>query len=271
MGYGPAVQLAGSSVLLTGASGGIGKAIARTLHARGARLMLSGRNTGALEELSAELGGETTVLDADLADAAAVKALPERTGPLDVLVANAALPASGRLDSFTPEEVDRALDVNLRSPIQLALALTPGMVERGRGHMVFIASLSGKISSGGSAIYSATKFGLRGFSAGLREDLLGSGVGVTTVYPGFISDAGMFAEAGTKLPPGVGTRTPEAVAEAVARGIEEGKAELDVAPLGMRLGARFWGLSPTAVGALQRRLGSIKIADSLAAGQRSKR
>ena len=115
------------------------------------------------------------------------------------------------------------------------------MVERGRGHMVFIASLSGKISSGGSAIYSATKFGLRGFAAGLREDLLGSGVGVTTVYPGFISDAGMFAEAGTKLPPGVGTRTPEAVAEAVVRGIEEGKAELDVAPLGMRLGRALLG------------------------------
>ena len=267
----PAVQLAGSSVLLTGASGGIGKAIARTLHARGARVILSGRNTGALEELRAELGGATLVLDADLADAAAVTALPERTGPLDVLVANAALPASGRVDSFTPEEIDRALDVNLRSPIQLSLALTPGMVERGRGHMVFIASLSGKISSGGSAIYSATKFGLRGFAAGLREDLLGSGVGVTTVYPGFISDAGMFAESGTKLPPGVGTRTPEAVAEAVVRGIEEGKAELDVAPLGMRLGARFWGLSPTAVGALQRRLGSLKVADSLAAGQRSKR
>ena len=138
------MQLAGSSVLLTGASGGIGKAIARTLHARGARVMLSGRNTGLLEELRAELGGETTVLDADLADEAAVRTLPERTGPLDVLVANAALPASGRVDSFTPEEIDRALDVNLRSPMQLALALTPGMVERGRGHMVFIASLSGK-------------------------------------------------------------------------------------------------------------------------------
>ena len=70
------MQLAGSSVLLTGASGGIGKAIARTLHARGARVMLSGRNTGLLEELRAELGGETTVLDADLADAAAVRAPP---------------------------------------------------------------------------------------------------------------------------------------------------------------------------------------------------
>jgi short-subunit dehydrogenase len=186
-------------------------------------------------------------------------------------VANAALPASGRVDSFTPEEIDRALDVNLRSPIQLAHAIAPGMVERGRGHLVFIASLSGKISSGGGAIYSATKFGLRGFATGLREDLLGSGVGVTTVYPGFISDAGMFADAEVKLPPGVGTRSPEEVAAAVVRGIEEGKAELDVAPFGMRLGARLWGVSPTAMGALQRRLGSLKVADELAKGQRSKR
>jgi short-subunit dehydrogenase len=208
---------------------------------------------------------------ADLADRDALPALLERSGPLDALVANAALPASGTVSSFSQEEIDRALDVNLRAPILLAHALAPRMAERGRGHLVFVSSLSGKISSGGSAIYSATKFGLRAFAAGLREDLLGSGVGVTTVYPGFISDAGMFAEAEVKLPPGVGTRPPEAVAYAVVRGIEENKSELDVAPLGMRVGARVWGLSPTGVGAVQRRLGSLKVADALAAGQREKR
>ena len=265
------MQLAGSSVLVTGASGGIGKAIARALHARGARVIVSGRRTGELEQLRGELGGDTTILESDLADRDAVGSLVERAGPLDVVVANAALPASGRVDSFTSEEIDSALDVNLRAPIQLAHAVAPGMVGRGRGHLVFISSLSGKSASGGGAIYSATKFGLRGFAAGLREDLIGSGVGVTTVYPGFISDAGMFAESGTKLPPGVGTRTPEAVADAVVRGIEDGKAELDVAPLAVRVGARLWGLSPTAMGALQRRMGSLKVADEMAAGQRSKR
>ena len=265
------MQLAGSRVLVTGATGGIGNAIARALHERGARVIVSGRRADALEQLRSELGGETAVLKADLADAAAVRSLVERAGPVDAVVANAALPASGRVDSFTPEEIDRALDVNLRAPIQLARAVAPGMAERGRGHLVFIASLSGKISSGGGAVYSATKFGLRGFATGLREDLLGSGVGVTTVYPGFISDAGMFAEADVKLPPGVGTRSPEQVAAAVVRGIEEEKPELDVAPLGMRLGARLWGVSPAAMGALQRRLGSLKVADALAKGQRSKR
>lgn len=265
------MQLAGSSVLLTGASGGIGQAIARALHERGARVILTGRRTDALEGLRAELDGGTTVVQADLSDARSVTSLVDRAGPVDALVANAGLPASGRVDSFTPEEIDRALDVNLRAPIQTARALVPGMLERGRGHFVFVSSLSGKMSSGGSAIYSATKFGLRGFAAGLREDLIGSGVGVTTVFPGFISDAGMFADTGVKLPPGVGTRTPEAVADAVVRGIEHGRGELDVAPLGMRLGAAAWSLSPRALGALQRRLGSISLADSIASGQRSKR
>jgi short-subunit dehydrogenase len=265
------MQLAGSTVLLTGASGGIGRAIARALGEREARVILTGRRAEVLQELRAELGGDATVLEADLADAQAVRALPGRCGQVDVLVANAALPASGRVDSFTPEQLDRALDVNLRAPIQLARVLAPGMVERGRGHLVFVSSLSGKIATGGSAIYSATKFGLRAFGAGLREDLLGSGVGVTTVCPGFIADAGMFADADVKLPPGVGTRSPEAVAAAVVKGIEQNKGELDVAPLGLRLGARLWGVSPSAVGAVQRRLGSLRLADALASGQRDKR
>ena len=87
--------------------------------------------------------------------------------------------------------------MNLRAPIQLTRALMPGMVDRRRGHLVFISSLSGKVATARSALYSATKFGLRGFATGLREDLHGSSVGVTTVFPGFISDAGLFAESGS--------------------------------------------------------------------------
>ena len=96
------MQLAGSSVLVTGASGGIGKAIARALHARGARVIVSGRRTGELEQLRGELGGDTTILESDLADRDAVGALVERAGPLDVVVANAALPASGRWTASRP-------------------------------------------------------------------------------------------------------------------------------------------------------------------------
>ena len=171
------MQLAGTSVLLTGASGGIGQAIARALGAQGARVVLTGRRADTLEDLRAALPAGAEVLTADLADAGEAARLAERAGAVDVLVANAALPASGAVVDFTPEQIDRALDVNLRAPMQLARAFVPGMVERGRGHLVFVSSLSGKAASARSGIYSATKFGLRGFAGGLREDLMGTGVG----------------------------------------------------------------------------------------------
>src|SRR5829696_7153094 len=131
------VQLQGSTVLLTGATGGIGQAIARALDERGARLLLTARRAEQLEQIAAALGGRPEVLPADLTYDA--PALAEQAGAVDVFVANAALPASGPIDDFSPEEIDRALDVNLRAPIQLTRALVPAMVVRGRGHLVFIS------------------------------------------------------------------------------------------------------------------------------------
>jgi uncharacterized protein len=265
------VELNGATVLLTGASGGIGAQIARALDSRGARVLLNGRRTEVLDELRASLGPHAHVLAADLADAEDAARLAERAGRVDVLVTSAALPASGAIDEFGADEIDRALDVNLRAPIQLTRALLPGMLERGRGHLAYVNSLSGKAASASSGLYSATKFGLRGFTAGLREDLHGSGVGVTTVYPGFVAEAGMFAESGVELPRYVGTVTPTQVAHAVVRGIEEGRAELDVAPLGLRLGAAAASVAPVTVARLQRRLGSQRIARDIARGQSDKR
>ena len=267
----PLVQLQGSTVLLTGATGGIGRAIAHALDARGARMLLSGTRVDVLDRLSGSLGGPAEALPADLTDAGEARELAERAGWVDVLVANAGLPASGPLDDFTAEELDRALDVNLRAPIQLTRALLPQMVERGRGHLVFVSSLAGKVASVGSSVYSATKFGLRGFAAGLREDLHGSGVGVTVVFPGFIGDAGMFADAGVALPSWVGTRTPGHVAEAVVRAIEHGPAELDVAPPALRAGALLAAVAPVTSARLQRRLGSARLSAAIAEGQRPKR
>jgi short-subunit dehydrogenase len=265
------VQLGGQTVLVTGATGGIGNAIAHALHERGARVLLSGRRQDALDDLAAGLGARCDVLVADLAEHGASARLAEAAGAVDVLVANAALPASGRVEDFDHDEIDRALDVNLRAPIQLTRALLPGMLERGRGHIVFVSSLSGKAASPRSGIYSATKFGLRGFAAGLREDVEPNGIGVTVVFPGFVRDAGLFADSGVKLPPWVGTRTPKQVAAAVVRGIERERAELDVAPLGLRVGTRLAGLAPVTVARVQRRLGSERIADALADAQRDKR
>ena len=264
------MELTGRSVLLTGATGGIGHAIARTLAARGATLVLTGRRTDVLEPLAAETGGRA--LAVDLADRSEVDRLIAEAGEVDVLVANAALPASGPLDGFTVEQIDRALDVNLRAPIVLAKALSEAMIARGRGgHIVLISSLSGKSGQAGTSMYSATKFGLRGFAQGLRGDLHGTGVGVSVVFPGFISDAGMFAESGATLPKGVGTRTPQQVADAVLVAITKDRAEIDVAPVGLRVGTAFAQLAPQLSAAASKRMGAETISADIAAGQTAKR
>jgi short-subunit dehydrogenase len=269
------VNLVRGNVLVTGATGGIGQAIARAFAVRGASLILTGRRTEVLEALAAEACGRA--LACDLSDRAEVERLCDEAvgAELDVLVANAALPASGLLTELTQEEIDRMLEVNLRAPVALARALAPGMIERGRGHMVFVSSLSGKAANPASSIYSATKFGLRGFALGLREDLRPHRVGVSTVLPGFISDAGMFADAqrsqSIKLPPGVSTRTPKQVAAAVIKAIERNRAELEVAPALVRLGATFAGAAPQLAAAASRLMGSSTIASEVAEGQRDKR
>jgi short-subunit dehydrogenase len=201
----------------------------------------------------------------------------ERLGALaleagvDVLIANAALPASGLLSDLTAAEIDRMLEVNLRAPIMLAHDLAPAMVARGRGHLVFVSSLSAKAASPASSIYSATKFGLRGFALALRQDLAPHGVGVSLVSPGFIRDAGMFADTGVKLPPGTGTRTSADVAAAVIRVIEADRAELDVAPASLRAGAVFASLAPQLAASASRLAGSDRVSAELAQRQRHKR
>ena len=145
------------------------------------------------------------------------------------------------------------------------------MAARRSGHLVFVSSLSGMSAGPHSSLYSATKFGLRGFSLGLRQDLAADGVGVSCVFPGFVRGAGMFADADVKLPPGVGTSTPEQVAAGVIRAIEHDRAEVDVAPLALRAGARLSGIAPAFSAGVQTRLGAFRIARDLADGQRDKR
>ena len=141
----------------------------------------------------------------------------------------------------------------------MARALFPAMLERGSGHLVFVSSLSGKAASPRTSIYNATKFGLRGFALGLRADLAPKGVGVSLVSPGFVREAGMFADSGAKPPPGMGTTTPARIGAAVVKAIERDKVELAVAPLALRVVSHFALASP-----------SIAVrAQSGAAGQRA--
>jgi short-subunit dehydrogenase len=263
------VNLAGRSVLLTGATGGLGHAIARRLRAAGAELVLTGRRTEVLEPLAAETGARSLALD--LADADAVARLAAECANVDVLVSNAGLPGTGQLSSFSVEEIDRALAINLRAPMVLARVIGERMVARRSGHMVFMSSLAGKVGTPRSSVYSATKFGLRGFAQSLREDLRPSGVGVSAIFPGFVRDAGMFHDTGAKLPPGVGTVSPEAVADAVVRAIERNRGEVDVAPVGLRAGAMAAGLAPDLAATVQRKLGGQRIAEEHVSAQTTKR
>jgi short-subunit dehydrogenase len=256
-------------VLVTGATGGIGQAIARGFATRGATLILSGRRSEVLEPLADQLGAQAIVCD--LADRADVERLIADAGDVDVLVANAALPGTGALTDFTQEQLDRTLEVNLRAPIALARGLAPQMIARGAGHLAFISSLNGRVATPLTSIYSATKFGLRGFALGLRQDLRAHGVGVTVVMPGFISEAGLFADAGVKLPPGVGMPSPAAVAEALIDAVGRNRAEVDVAPVGLRLGAKIAGVAPGLAASAIRLARGERIASQLAEGQRDKR
>ncbi len=256
-------------VLITGATGGIGHAIARMFAQAGADLTLTGRRADVLEPLAAEVRGRA--LACDLARREDVTRLIAEVGDVDVFVANAALPASGVFTELTQDQIDRMLEVNLTAPIAIAHGLVPGMAARRRGHLVFVSSLAGKTASPASSIYSATKFGIRGFALGLREDLRDEGVGVSVVLPGFIRDAGMFADTGVSLPRGVGTRSPEDVAAGVRRAIERNRAELHVAPLGLTLGASVGSVAPQLASAVSRRMGGEQVAADLAAGQIDKR
>ena len=153
----------------------------------------------------------------------------------------------------------------------LARALEPGMLERGSGHMVFISSLSGKSATPLSSVYNATKFGLRGFALGLRADLDPLGVGVSIVSPGTIREAGMYADSGADPIPGLGTGSPQQVAAAVVKAIEQNKVEVAVAPVQQRLLAHFALANPGIAVKIASGEAGQKAAANVAAGQADKR
>lgn len=263
------MKISGAKVLLTGATGGIGAAIARELSRGGGDLVITGRRGDLLAELASETGAE--VVECDLTDRRELSKLAAGYMDVDILVNNAGLPGTGHLDAYTEDQIDRALDVNLRAPMLLSSVIGPAMVGRERGHIVFVSSLAGKVASPGGSVYSATKFGLRGFAQSLRQDFGRHGVGVSTVFPGFVRDAGMFAEAEVELPFGVGTSTPEQVARGVCRAIARNRGELDVAPMAMRVATIFGAAMPRVSAAVQRRSGGHEMSEQIGAGQRHKR
>ena len=263
------LDLRGSRALITGATGGLGQAIARRLAKEGVELVLSGRRLDVLEPLAKELGA--TAITAELEDLADVDRLMQEAGPIDLLVANAALSSSGQLLEYTPEQLARALTVNLHAPIAMARTAALGMAERGRGHIVMIGSVSGKVASVDSSLYNTTKFGLRGFALGFRQDVADRGIGVSIVEPGFVRESGMFADSGAKLPPGLRTVSPEDVAAGVVKAVRRNRGEVVVAPVEIRVGGVLGSLLPELAAVVQKAGGSAKVSTAIAEGHRDSR
>jgi uncharacterized protein len=263
------MSITGGTALVTGATGGLGQAIARRLAAEGARLILTGRQEDVLEHLGRELDATTVVCD--LARRADLPVLLDLVADADVLVCNAALPATGPLGDFTVEEIDRALDVNLRAPILLARAAATAMARRGHGHIVFVSSLSAKTIAPALGIYGATKAGLRALSLSLREDLRPAGVGVSVIFPGAIGGAGMWADSGIPTPRTVRLRSPADVADAVVDAIEHDRAEIDVANPAVRLGALLAQVRPSWFAVFARRARADELAKQMTEAGRMKR
>ncbi len=248
------MDIAGRRILITGASGGIGQSIATVLARRGAHVVLSGRDVAALNELQVLTGGE--VLVADLCNAAELAKLVANVGEFDALVLNAAHPGESTLAASDPAWVDMVLDTNLRAPVQLSMAFARHHLGAGTpGALVLIGSVAGVTASAGLELYNATKFGLRGFSLSLAQDLHDTNMQVTHVAPGFIRDAGMFADSGIQLPRAIRTKAPADVAAAVVRGLEDGPTEIWVAPQELRLAAMAAATVPTLGASVIRRFG----------------
>ena len=183
------------TVLVTGASAGIGAACARAFAREGARLVLAARRRERLEELAAELGGEhgaeCLLIDLDVRDAAAVEAaigaLPAEWAAVDVLVNNAGLGRGlDRLHEGSPADWDEMVDTNVKGLLYVTRAVVPGMVARGRGHVINLGSVAGHEVYPGGAVYCATKHAVAALTQGLRMDVLGTGVRVSTVDPGMV-------------------------------------------------------------------------------------
>ena len=186
-------RIDGRAALVTGASGGIGAAIARTLHAQGAVVALSGTRRDALELLAAELGERAFVCLADLRDPAAAESLVEAAegaaGPLAILVNNAGLTRDGLALRMGDADWQAVLDVDLTAPFRLARATLRGMLRRRAGRIVNISSIVGATGNAGQANYAAAKAGLVGMTKALAQEVASRGITVNAVAPGFVTTA----------------------------------------------------------------------------------
>jgi short-subunit dehydrogenase len=257
---GACVELAGSVVLITGASSGIGRASASALARQGARVLVSGRDKAALAEVAGSSAG--VALPADLSGLegpAACADLAARAiavhGRVDALVSSAGIGASGAFEQLSPESIVNLAQVNLVAPLLLARALLPGMLQRRFGHLLMIGSIAGLTGVANEAVYAATKAGLSVFMESLWLECYGRGVGVSSVVPGVVRTA-FFDRRGVpyerRWPRPI---APERIADAVVEAIKTGRAET-VLPKWLSFASKARGVSPSGYRLLARRFGN---------------
>jgi short-subunit dehydrogenase len=251
---------AGTRAFVTGASRGIGRALATTLAARGATLGLAARSTAELEQLAAQLPGDHHPLECDVADSAsterAIDAFVSQAGGLDLLIANAGVTHYGPFKDQSLEQAKHMSEVNWHGTLHTVHFGLPHLLSSGKGHIVVVSSGAGLRSFPQAAVYGATKAAQRMFAEALRHELAGTGVSVTLVYPGEIATS-LHDHEKDRMPPwyrgGPQAAPPEALAEKIVAAVEADERAVYHPPLVRALGIAH-GLSPKAGDALLRRL-----------------
>ena len=261
--------LRNANAIVTGASRGLGAHIARALARSGVNVAVAARSAQQLESVRAELvslGVKAVGIRADVTVAAERQGLLDRAaaelGPIDILVNNAGADLPSRYTDLDPAQIEAMVNLNLTAPLLLIRAVLPGMLDRGKGHIVNLSSAAGKVAAPFYAVYSATKFGLVGATHALRAEHLGSPVGFSVICPGFVRQDGMYAryEAhGLKAPLLAGTTTPQKVASAVLKAIQEDRAEIIVNSQPVRPAAALQAAAPQVIPRLLKLAGLTSI------------
>lgn len=261
----------GKNALLTGAAGGIGKHIARLLAQQGINLIITGRQRDALETLASELRRhhvKVEVLICDLTDAASVAALPGQAeallSPIDILINNAGIEEVRHYQDQDPAWINATIMTNTLAPLQLARAVLPGMIERGEGWIISMSSLAGILGMPYGATYAASKAAISQWTMSLHAELVGSGVTVAALAPGFVTGEGMFAAKDREAPGSLGSCTPEQTAAAVLKALDGGGPEIIINSMPVRPLMMLKSMSPSLMLWLSTKLGLIGFLGSIA-------